>query len=341
MLRDTINTFLYRAYKKVGSYLFKEKQKQPDVVFKEFIDSFNYKHKLLKGHRDKIQPGWRNALSQPNYSTMPSDDEVNRQINKAKTIVGNVERQLSGFDFFLPGKEILEFGCHNGAKLLEFLSLGASSATGSDIPYYYKLDRDIDGNELIEKEQVKYLNYLRKRTCDSSGVIFENDNITDSKFSDNSFDLVFSWNVLEHVQMPDKALVEINRILKPGGISFSKYNPFFCQGGGHSLCTLDFPWGHVRLAQDDYYRYLSENRKSELNIAKDFYNNSLNRMTIEDFKAYALQSGMEVLAILPWTNNDQMFELTSNIIRESKRNYSTVDELDLISPGVITILRKN
>ena len=64
-------------------------------------------------------------------------------------------------------------------------------------------------------------------------------------------------------------------------------------------------------------------------------------MTIEDFKAYALQSGMEVLAILPWTNNDQMFELTSNIIRESKRNYSTVDELDLISPGVITILRKN
>lgn len=35
---------------------------------------------------------------------------------------------------------------------------------------------------------------------------------------DNSFDLVFLLEVLEHLDYPDKALEEIHRILKPGGV---------------------------------------------------------------------------------------------------------------------------
>jgi ubiquinone/menaquinone biosynthesis C-methylase UbiE len=36
-------------------------------------------------------------------------------------------------------------------------------------------------------------------------------------FSDNSYDLVFLIEVLEHVHNPQKALSEIYRVLKPGG----------------------------------------------------------------------------------------------------------------------------
>ncbi len=51
-------------------------------------------------------------------------------------------------------------------------------------------------------------------------------------FDDNSFDYVFSNQVLEHVQNYPEALSEIYRVLKPGGSSLhffpSKYRPVEC-----------------------------------------------------------------------------------------------------------------
>jgi SAM-dependent methyltransferase len=37
------------------------------------------------------------------------------------------------------------------------------------------------------------------------------------KHADNTFDLVFLLEVLEHLDFPDQALEEIQRVLKPGG----------------------------------------------------------------------------------------------------------------------------
>ena len=39
----------------------------------------------------------------------------------------------------------------------------------------------------------------------------------DNKFSENSFDIVFMTEVLEHLLNPQKVLLKISRILKPGG----------------------------------------------------------------------------------------------------------------------------
>ncbi|MEE9376331.1 MAG: class I SAM-dependent methyltransferase [Rhizobiaceae bacterium] len=41
-------------------------------------------------------------------------------------------------------------------------------------------------------------------------------------FEDNSFDLVFSDNVMEHVENPEIVFPEIHRVLKPGGLFISK-----------------------------------------------------------------------------------------------------------------------
>jgi ubiquinone/menaquinone biosynthesis C-methylase UbiE len=37
-------------------------------------------------------------------------------------------------------------------------------------------------------------------------------------YKDNSLDIVFLLEVLEHLDYPDKALAEIQRVLKPGGV---------------------------------------------------------------------------------------------------------------------------
>jgi SAM-dependent methyltransferase len=47
------------------------------------------------------------------------------------------------------------------------------------------------------------------------GILCEN--LQDLSFPDETFDLVITQDVLEHVDSPDKAFSEIHRVLKPGG----------------------------------------------------------------------------------------------------------------------------
>ena len=169
---------------------------------------------------------------------------------------------------------------------------------------------------------------------------FVDDNICKSTFPSNSFDLVFSWNVLEHIQQPELAISEIYRILKPNGIIYSKYNPFFCQGGGHSLATLDFPWGHVRLDESNIKKYLIEIRPQEYDIAYPFYKNSLNRMTINDLKTYHINAGFELLALVPIPKQSNIYDVTEEILEQSKINYPKVEFIDLVSNGVVCVARK-
>jgi len=63
-------------------------------------------------------------------------------------------------------------------------------------------------------------------------------------------------------------------------------------------------------------------------------------MSISDFESYAIDVGFEILAIIPWTNNEDMFKLSEDIIKQTKINYPRAEPIDLISRGVITILRK-
>jgi SAM-dependent methyltransferase len=46
---------------------------------------------------------------------------------------------------------------------------------------------------------------------------FQSEDLTQLTFSDNSFDLLITQDVFEHVLQPDKAFKEIARVLKPGG----------------------------------------------------------------------------------------------------------------------------
>lgn len=93
--------------------------------------------------------------------------------------------------FIQSGQSVLDAGCGRGALF----------------PYDYK-------------DQVGFM-------CgsDLTPLIGENQNIhsglianlDDAPFADNSFDLIFSRYVLEHLEHPERSFNEIARILKPGG----------------------------------------------------------------------------------------------------------------------------
>lgn len=52
-----------------------------------------------------------------------------------------------------------------------------------------------------------------------TNVTFKVGSIYELPFPDSSFDVVFAHAIFEHISSPDKALVEILRVLEPGGIA--------------------------------------------------------------------------------------------------------------------------
>jgi ubiquinone/menaquinone biosynthesis C-methylase UbiE len=80
-------------------------------------------------------------------------------------------------------------------------------------------------------------------------VVFEEGNVVDGlAYPDNTFDVVFSSQVIGHMPMPDiplRALTEMRRVLKPGGILATR------DGLGHHFyprsLDLDRLWGENQL----------------------------------------------------------------------------------------------
>lgn len=76
--------------------------------------------------------------------------------------------------------------------------------------------------------------------------------LTDLPFDDNTFDLVCAFDVIEHIEDDDKAVMEINRVLKIGGnfvITVPAYN---------------FLWSNHDIINHHYRRYTSSNLSAKI-----------------------------------------------------------------------------
>jgi ubiquinone/menaquinone biosynthesis C-methylase UbiE len=90
------------------------------------------------------------------------------------------------------GRDVLEVGCGTGLILKEIAPV-ARSAVGIDI-----------SRGMLEKARQRGLNVVEGSA-------------TELPFADASFDTVYSFKVLAHVQEIEKAMAEVARVLRPGG----------------------------------------------------------------------------------------------------------------------------
>ena len=95
------------------------------------------------------------------------------------------------------GKSILDLGCGIGESSVYFAKQGGICTAADYSP------------GMLE---------VAMKVAEKNGVSIKTavTNAMDIKMEDNSFDIVYAANLLHHVE-PEKALMEIHRVLKPGG----------------------------------------------------------------------------------------------------------------------------
>ena len=312
----------------------------------EFVDSSGNRFRRLDGYRDLVVPRWPGM-----FEPQPDPPVATRsEVVGARNAVAAMERFLQIHGFSVAGADVLEVGCHGGAHAYALAELGAKHVDGIDIPEYGI--RESPGQKVnpqaLEK-QSRWLQQLRKATArlykdKSANTVSDKVDFFDLDVVDldkeDAYDAIVSWQTLEHVTEPERAIVKMYRALRPGGVCFHKYGPFFSLDGGHSLCTLDFPWGHVRLSDADFERYIRTYRPQEFDVATNFFRQSLNRMTLTDLHHYCETAGFEILALIAWPRNADLQSIDQAILSQCRALHPTLQISDLISRSVWLLLEK-
>ena len=198
----------------------------------------------------------------------PTDETLRGRVRKAVKSVTELERVLALTAGTGVTGRVLEIGCYDGSAAFELSRRPGTSVVASDLPRYYLVQHPGQAeDEALAAEEVALatLRDRARRIADrpEGSVTFVEDDITTSSLEPGTFDLIVSFEVLEHVADPAGTFAAMTRLLRPGGVAYHDYNPFFSMIGGHSLATLDFPWGHARLDADDVERYLREIRPTK------------------------------------------------------------------------------
>lgn len=301
------------------------------VITDVFRDGLGEVHDLVAGHRDELKPGWSKMLD--DRPSSPSDAEVASEMAGVSSRLKLATRMLAAFGGRIDVDDALVVGCGDAVEPMFVASAGARSVVGTDLALTG------DGERLCRIGE-RFLAQNGQNIPKPRVLEMRADNIACSNLPDQSFDLVCSWRTLEHIGDPRVAFAEMFRVLRPGGYAYHEYNPFFAIDGGHSLVTLDIPWGHVRFDRSNIERYLQQFRPNETERALRYYDESLNRMTIADLDGFATSAGFEVLAVIPRTRTEDLIRVDAKLLDAAQQNYPSITLNDLISRIVRVVLRR-
>lgn len=327
-----------------------------------FIDAEGVEHSPRPGLRDLLKPGWRTMVVESgDLLPLPAPEEAIQEMNSLAPSVEELTHYLAFFGAGLDGARVLEPGCYFGNRSFLLAAYGAPEVVSTDLPAaclagltedgpdqaavdaqsaHFAAARDVfrevmAGGEVAPRPAMSVNGHRAARA-----VSFVDDDIQTSGLPSASFDLTISWETLEHVIDPEAGFAELFRLTRPGGIGIHHYNPFFSLIGGHALCTIDIPWGHARLSDADFERYVRTARPDEADVDLDFYRQGLNRMTIGDVRRIAGDAGFEVLDVRPITDTWVLPFVSEDVLPSVRRHHPAVEIDDLLSTFVWIALRR-
>lgn len=325
---------------RIGNFILREhsaarrKSLKPAGIF---MDSRGHEHQMFEDLRPWIVPLWVRSTSTPAsdlFDPEKARENCRSRMNHVRTALPSLIAILETWGFGLEGKHVLEVGCGHGEFAFGLAEFGASEVVGTNLAQYY----EHEGSKERLEQTWSTLSEVTGISRDRVSFVF--DDVAQSELEPESFDMIFTNEVLEHLVEYPKAFAGMASLLKPGGVALHEYNPFFCATGGHLDCTLDIPWGHARLSPEDFERYLETYRPDELQDGLDFFHKGLNRMTFRNLEEASSDSGLQLLELLPWIDKEDVDQVDARLLEEVRHLYPTATIRDLTSRFVWALHQK-
>jgi len=220
------------------------------------------------------------------------------------------------------GKHVLVVGCNTGRECTYFVHAGARLVYGVDIT-------DDIGSE-----------YVHER------ISYHKNSVEKLPFPENTFDLVYAFATLEHVNNIDLAFSEMHRVCKKKGIIFSIASPLWNSQYGHHKSDLfsGYPWIHLILDKNEIIQWFIENKATSLPGYAENIEHHVSYMLNDNFfnKKFAKEY-IKACASLDATiiKNEIDCESPSVITQEAKNKLFAYDEFELLGVTHRYIGKKN
>jgi ubiquinone/menaquinone biosynthesis C-methylase UbiE len=161
-------------------------------------------------------------------------------------------------------------------------------------------------------------------------------NAENIQFDSNSFDLIVSLNVFEHIGDLYKAFSEVKRVLRPFGKSIIGFGPVWTSVLGHhynhwieSDVELIPPWGHLYMSESEMSDYLTtwgaDSAKVHEVIDHVYHSTIINRRSRSDIMALIMSAGMRIV------NYSESVMLTRKAVSSKENNLASELTDDILS----------
>jgi len=280
--------------------------------------------RVVPGFRDRVL-GYRASVSpRPEWTPEEYARAAEKKLDRARRLVAEVERRSGGLD----RSAVLDVGCGDGINCLVMASLTRNRVVGADLrlPLFDAAEGDGGGGgprRLAELILARLDIGSFDDALEQLPVRFTRADATTLPFPADSFDVLLSRSALEHIVPVERALVEMARVVRPGGVIHHAVDPFYWLRGCHKRGVVDIPWAHARLSLDDFARFVTEREGVEVAAKRCGRLRTLNRLTLAQWRA-AIEAGP--FHILEWTEEPSPF--AAQLLAEHP------DVLDSLTPGV-------
>lgn len=214
------------------------------------------------------------------FSLPPNQVDKEIQENTQREMSGKelnlLNHEFDGFDNWIEGKSVVDFGCGLGFQSAALANAGAKLVLGLD----------------INQEYIDYANeYARKYVKNKSAIRF----VTEISDRDSaSYDLVISKNAMEHYTGPDEAIKSMKRLIHEDGTLMITFGPpWYSPYGSHMHFFCKLPWVNILFSEKAVMRVRGQYRDDGAKKYEDV-ESGLNKMSLSKFEKLCREQGLTV-----------------------------------------------
>jgi len=258
-----------------------------------------------------------------------NDQGTNASVEQHRPWLDQIGAAVGGFE----GKRVVEIGPDFSCSLLSAIEL------------LYGAHEVIGLNPAWPSRQVGPRSSLRQIDARESGL------------DDESVDVVVSSSAFEHVHGLDEVLIEMHRVLRPGGMLFSHFGPLWSTCYGHHLWLVHNgqvvnyhnallpPWGHLLRSRQEIRAMCDgvvDEALGDLIVEFVFDSPDQNRLFFDDYERIAEESPLEVVFLKGYDASELADKYPTS------RSPAVLDELAMRFPerhgflydGITLLMRK-